>query len=197
MFLGSNFLCASAKFDASGELVDLAEGPFDNIVIDMRNGLLGFDVNDAYPLPSCGDAEHPQPSGDFNNDCKVNFLDLYALTGHWLLDNCGSGNDFCNKMDIDENGRIDLVDYAFLANQWLNSPFNSVCGDAEHPWPKGDLNRDCSVNSQDLRILAEEWLGDCNWLNWNCRGSELNSDGIVNFVDYAEFVQQMRQKSNP
>ena len=60
---GSNFFSASAKI-VGGWPVDLAETPFETIVIDMQKGLLGFDVNDIYPLPSCGDANHPQPTAD-------------------------------------------------------------------------------------------------------------------------------------
>lgn len=184
---GSNFLCASAKMEG-GLIVDLAEGPFETVVIDMQNGLLGFDVIDTYPLPSCGDAEHPQPSADLTSDCKVNFLDLYVLTGEWLRDDCNANNGFCDGADIDESGKIDLGDYARLAGQWLNSPFTSACGDAGNPWPEDDLNRDCLVDFKDLQILAKEWLNDCDWLNWNCRGADLSLDGIANFADYAEFT---------
>lgn len=185
---GSNFLCASAKINESGWPIDFAEGAFEKVVIDMQNGLLGFDVNDVYPLPTCGDPEHPQSTADLTADCKVNLLDLYALGKNWLRDDCNAGNAYCNAADINKNGKIDLADYALLAGQWLNSPFTSACGDDEHPWPQGDLNRDCSVDLRDIRIIAEEWLNHCDWLNWNCRGADLNSDKIVNLRDYAELI---------
>jgi len=35
-----------------------------------------------------------------------------------------------------------------------------ACGDAEHPYPIGDLNKDCEVNFFDIAILALHWL-DC------------------------------------
>jgi len=48
--LGSNFLCASAKMD--GLLPsDIGETPFDNIVIDLRENTLGFDVGDNLQQP--------------------------------------------------------------------------------------------------------------------------------------------------
>ena len=34
----------------------------------------------------------------------------------------------------------------------------SICGDADHPYPVGDLNHDCRVDFLDLAILAEHWL---------------------------------------
>jgi len=109
---GSNFFCATMNLTTW----DLSDTAFDTIVIDTRKGLLGFDVNDAYPLPAGGE---PAP-----------------------------------------------------------------------PWPLGDLNRDYFVDLRDLRILAEEWLNDCNWLNWNCRGGDLNSDGTVNLTDFAMLGQR-------
>jgi len=48
--LGSNFLCASAKMD---NLLpsDIGETPFENIVIDLRENTLGFDVRDNLQQP--------------------------------------------------------------------------------------------------------------------------------------------------
>lgn len=46
---GSNFLCASAKMD--GLLPsDVGQTPFDNIIIDLRNNTIGFDVRDGSSL---------------------------------------------------------------------------------------------------------------------------------------------------
>jgi len=60
------------------------------------------------------------------------------------------------------------------------------CGDAEHPWLEGDINRDCRTDINDLRMLSYEWLTDnCDWLNWNCAGCDLNRDNKVNFKDMA------------
>jgi len=107
---GSNFLCAT--FDTL--TYDMSATPFDRIVIDTKNALLGFNVNDIYPLPTC------------------------------------------NDMGM--------------------------------PWPVSDFNRDYFVDLQDLHIFADEWLGDCDWLNWNCRGADMNLDSTVNFGDYANFA---------
>jgi hypothetical protein len=55
----------------------------------------------------------------------------------------------------------------------------SACGDYKHPFPVGDLNNDCRVNSKDFAILGENWLGvgtdltpiANNWLkcSWECK----------------------------
>jgi hypothetical protein len=37
-----------------------------------------------------------------------------------------------------------------------------VCGDEDHPYPKGDLNLDCRVDYADLAVLCAHWLEDNN-----------------------------------
>jgi hypothetical protein len=114
---GSNFIIATMETATW----DVADTPFDNVILDTNRAVLGFDVNDLYVLP-------------------------------------------------------------------VSIP---TCGDANHPWPEGDLNRDCSINILDIEILVHQWLNECNLLNWNCSGTDLNSDGITNFVDYAELMERM------
>ena len=67
-------------------------------------------------------------------------------------------------------------------------PSRPTCGDAENPWPVGDLNRDCSVDFLDLEILTSQWLNECDWLNWNCSGADLNFDGNVDNIDYSQLL---------
>lgn len=38
----------------------------------------------------------------------------------------------------------------------------SACGDWKHPFPVGDINKDCSVDLIDFSMLASSWL-DCSW----------------------------------
>jgi len=47
---GSNFLCASVKMEDLLSL-EIGETVFEKIVLDMRQGLLGFDIKDGYRLP--------------------------------------------------------------------------------------------------------------------------------------------------
>ena len=39
------------------------------------------------------------------------------------------------------------------------------CGDYQHPYPVGDINKDCRVNMIDFAMMAEHWL-ECTW---NCQ----------------------------
>lgn len=173
---GDNFICASmdmATWDMSGT-------PFDNIVIDTQNALLGFDVNSAYPLPVC-------QFTDLNNDCIVNEMDLSVLGDNWLATDCNSSNGFCDGSDIDKDGNVNFSDYTILAGDWGDSNCQHPCGSEQRPFPPADLNRDCTVDLYDFDILAAEWLNSCDWLNWNCRGSDFDRNGTVNFEDYQVF----------
>jgi hypothetical protein len=38
----------------------------------------------------------------------------------------------------------------------------SCCGDYRHPYPAGDLNKDCRVDFSDIAVIALHWL-DCTW----------------------------------
>ena len=38
------------------------------------------------------------------------------------------------------------------------APPVGTCGDILHPYPEGDLNKDCHVDEADLQILGENWL---------------------------------------
>jgi hypothetical protein len=175
---GDNFICASLNI----ETWEISGSPFDNIVIDTQNALLGFDVNSVYPLPVCRFT-------DLNNDCKVNTDDLAILSQYWLQTGCNSSNDFCDGADIDQNGSVNFSDFVFLADDWLENECQHPCGSEKQPFPDADLTRDCLIDIYDLEIIAEEWLNDCDWLNWNCRGGDMDKDGILNFKDFAAFAE--------
>lgn len=38
----------------------------------------------------------------------------------------------------------------------------AACGDYKHPFPLGDINRDCRVDLADFAVLAENWTA-CTW----------------------------------
>ncbi|MBN1974537.1 MAG: PD40 domain-containing protein [Sedimentisphaerales bacterium] len=53
-----------------------------------RGGHGWYDIFEApiYDVPTCGDANHPYPVGDFNKDCHVDVYDFLVFIDHWL--NC-------------------------------------------------------------------------------------------------------------
>jgi hypothetical protein len=58
----------------------------------------------------------------------------------------------CNRSDLYYDGFINFLDYAKLANSWLNT----------YPGLEGDIYIDNKVDYKDLEILAENWLYGCD-----------------------------------
>jgi hypothetical protein len=54
--------------------------------------------------------------GDMDGNLTVNLIDLQLFAARWL-DDCFTG-DWCGDGDIDESGRIDLIDYSALSVEW-------------------------------------------------------------------------------
>jgi hypothetical protein len=63
----------------------------------------------------------PKPIGDLTGDCKVDPSDLVFLAAHWLNEPCDSIGNWCNSCDINQSGRVDLGDFADLAQHWLDT----------------------------------------------------------------------------
>lgn len=117
---GTNFLGYSYNMD-----LDIVMGPYDNIVLDTQRAILGFDVNDIYPVPDtlpnqCGDANHPWLEGDINRDCWTDIEDLGTLSHEWLTDNCDWLNWNCAGCDLNHDNKVNFKDMALLATNWLN-----------------------------------------------------------------------------
>jgi hypothetical protein len=174
---GDNFICASMDTTTW----DISSTPFDNIVIDTRNALLGFDVNSVYPLPNC-------QFTDLNADCIVGMGDLSILSQHWLRTDCNGSNDFCDGADINADGKVNFTDFILFSNEWLSRNCQYPCGSEKHPFSEADLTHDCCVDIYDLAIVVEEWLNSCDWLNFNCRGGDFDRDGILNLKDFSHFA---------
>lgn len=61
----------------------------------------------------------PTP-GDFNGDCIVDNDDLEDFALYWLDDDCAPENNYCQGSDLEQDGDVDLVDFAVLAENWLS-----------------------------------------------------------------------------
>lgn len=67
----------------------------------------------------------------------------------------------------------------------------TVCGDAAHPYPTGDLDKDCHVDYRDFAIFALAWAtkpGDAQW-DPNC-DIRVPADNVVDILDLAVFVEE-------
>lgn len=58
-------------------------------------------------------------SGDFNVDCCINLVDLQAFLMYWLQNSC-SEPDWCSGRDFDRNQWVDLKDFVFISQGWLD-----------------------------------------------------------------------------
>ncbi len=106
----------------------------DVTVLDENTVTCQADLNDAEPgtwgmvvTPECGDpARYVSDTGlqviacgaDFSGDSKVNFLDWAMLADMWL-ELC-SQPDWCNGIDLNQNGSVDIADVEAFAESWLS-----------------------------------------------------------------------------
>lgn len=104
------------------------------------------------------------------------FGDLAILINNWLAGNCGEP-DFCHGCDLDFDGKVSFIDYAYLSAGWS--------GPAS---PPGDMDGDFCIGCQDLGFFALMWLrADCDFPDY-CGGADINFDGTVAYADFAAFA---------
>ncbi|MCK5270922.1 MAG: hypothetical protein KAJ52_00030 [Sedimentisphaerales bacterium] len=59
-------------------------------------------------------------AGDLVVDGMVDVYDLVEIGYYWLSDNGSIHNDYYERADADKNGRVNLLDFAMLASNWLD-----------------------------------------------------------------------------
>jgi hypothetical protein len=57
--------------------------------------------------------------GDLVIDGKVDINDLAEMCYYWLSENGSRENDYYQRADINKDGRVNLLDFVLLANNWL------------------------------------------------------------------------------
>jgi len=60
-----------------------------------------------------------QPDSDINNDGKVNIEDFAVIATWWDNENACSSPDWCEGADFDMSGTVDMLDFAYFAENWL------------------------------------------------------------------------------
>ncbi len=91
---------------------------------------------------------------DFDeNSIPSNYLpDLGAFEYQFTTTPPSPSPSLCSQSDIDQDGKVNLVDYSILSNDFFKSePLN----------PRSDINRDGSVNIMDFSILSSQFLESC------------------------------------
>jgi probable HAF family extracellular repeat protein len=103
--------------------------------------------------------------------------DRWQFAQHWLESDC-EDKAWCDGIDLNFSGKVDFVDYAMLLKLWSGSqPYREI--------PPCDYDRDGAVGLDDLAKFLERWLDSNCAADKNCKGTDLNHSGGVNFVDFA------------
>ncbi|MBN1436485.1 MAG: hypothetical protein JW936_05385 [Sedimentisphaerales bacterium] len=116
---GTNLLAASATLS-----LDIVAGPYNKIVVDTVNGVLGFDFKYGWDNEGaiyCGDPNHPWRPADVDRNCLVGGDDLLYVAKQWLAQDCGPFTWDCERTDINRDGQVDLADLRMLATEWMTN----------------------------------------------------------------------------
>ncbi len=99
-------------------------------------------------------------------------------------------------LGVDENGRR-WIQYIMIKYTGLdpNHSFPEVdavsdvscCGDYKRPFPAGDINKDCSVDYDDLAVSAGYWLWEVDGAGGEAAAADMYKDDVINFLDFAVF----------
>jgi hypothetical protein len=56
---------------------------------------------------------------DFTGECEVNYVDFSILHAGWSNVPCSEANGWCNGVDINRDGVVDILELALMAEHWL------------------------------------------------------------------------------
>lgn len=62
-----------------------------------------------------------EPSGDYDGDCDVDLDDFSSLAVRWISQPCDITNNFCQGIDIDMLGSVDMSDLLILSSNWVSN----------------------------------------------------------------------------
>jgi hypothetical protein len=144
------------------------------------------DVNDVWAeeLDPTRPVDPGLTGADFDGKTVAEIIDAYDGSSG------GTGFDI-NDLDLptDPNTGVKWIQYVRIDNP-IDSGYTpeidafsdvSCCGDYKHPYPVGDLNKDCRVNLSDFAILAAQWLQIPGKPSADIAPPD--GDGIVNMQD--------------
>jgi len=59
----------------------------------------------------------------------------------------------------------------------------ACCGDYNHPFPAGDIDKNCRVDMSDLVLLANYWRTEINDPNDPAKTADIHKDNLIDFND--------------
>lgn len=90
-----------------------------------------------------------------------------------------------NNPNLNNDSRVDFVDYAIFANNWQESGTEL----------QGDFDNSGKVDIDDLMIFSWYWLAEYSEYQ-QCEGADLDKNGIIAFEDLARFAQNWLLSGN-
>jgi hypothetical protein len=83
----------------------------------------------------------------------------------WVMRYDGTGHIYDRALAIALDTSLKSSGHVYVTGQTDYTNYTTIkysqcgeCGDEDHPYPPGDLNKDCIVNFIDQAILADNWL---------------------------------------
>ncbi len=119
---------------------------------------------------------------DANKEYHNQIVDITDING------VGDGNLHSLSLAIRSNVTETSYPYVEYRVRWDFVKFNAHCGG--FGYLQGDLNRDCRVDTNDLRVLAERWLGDAN------DEYDFDYEDTVNFHGFANLADNWLDNSD-
>jgi Dockerin type I domain len=92
----------------------LADGPY-WITYRVFDAMGRYETSQEFTLVFIEDPA----AGDVIVDGAVNLSDLQRWLDYWLLENGNNANDYYNRCDINRDRRVNLIDFAILAQNWM------------------------------------------------------------------------------
>lgn len=138
-------------------------------------------INTAYQLPC-----ELSYCSDLAATGRISFEDFAIFSSHWLDDTCDSANGFCSGADLDYSGGVNITDLNLFWNHWTR-----ISGYERRP---SDIWPDYKIEHYDLADLMARWLdSSCNPENNYCDRTDINRDGIVDFMDLSLLSSHWQQ----
>jgi hypothetical protein len=144
-----------------------------------------------YVIGSAGASEHNWNGSWIGDNSGRTITSIYhtVLFGYVIVEIDGFDATLTwmerNTNDPDISGTYQVMDV------WSYT----VCGDPAHPYPAGDIDRDCYVDYLDFAIIADQWRQSPRVPSADIAPEE--PDGKVNLLDLALFADHWLECPSP
>jgi len=180
-WLGNGEPCVNCGFEYEIEIVNDGTEPAFNVVIsDTLPAKVEYQWNQWW-----GDPTDPTLPLD-PNITSYDLLGLTVAEAAQLYGESAGGTGF----DLADVG-VDWIQYVkFTGDDYKPPEVDAVadvlaCGDYKHPFPDGDINQDCRINIEDISLLAQNWLRECQGDETYLEVGDVHEDCSIDMLDFA------------